>query len=104
MAWGAMGVGGARGSNDFAPDRVPYSPDPPDPYLAAMRNRAMKFATQSSYNTPNGKVVTHLLDPFSGDIRQLIEEARGNELGDQMALANHKFNLGMMGPGRRQGD
>lgn len=102
MAWGAMGVGGARGSNDFMPDHVPYSPDAPDPYLAAMRNRARDFAWQTTYQAPNDKVATHFLDPFSGGIRQLIEDRRRDELAENMALANHKFNLGMMDERRQQ--
>lgn len=91
MAFGNMGMGGAYYSKNYDPDASPPVP-PPTPLQQAML-RARDFGTQTSYRLPNGKFVTHVYDPFTGNIRQLIEESRSSSMADRMNLMAYEAGL-----------
>ena len=38
----------------------------------ARREAMARFAAESAYTTPDGKIVYHMLDPFGGEIRQMM--------------------------------
>lgn len=71
MAYGDSFGGGAYHSDTYNPRAFPEFVNDEN---ANRRHALRSFAARSSYMLPNGKMVTHVLDPYGGQVRMLIDD------------------------------
>lgn len=72
MAYGNAGFGGSLASANYWMDANPTAGRIPDAAARARAQQAQDFAHDSTYSLPDGRMVTHVMDPYGGEIRMLL--------------------------------
>lgn len=74
MAYGNRFMGGAYHSDNYNPDSYPSVGRVEDPESRRRREAVAAFAQDSTYITPTGHLMTQVIDPTTGEIRQLLRD------------------------------
>lgn len=96
MAYGNQFMGGAYHSGNYNPDLSPSVGRVQSDDARRRREAMAAFAADNTYMLPTGQLATHVMDPYGGNIRQIIKDLPEDKTWERIADQRSREELMML--------